>query len=208
MSCLTFTEIKDIFDKHENDSYFAFKDVKIMTKNILLLFLNDVKRNSDGIISEKIFNNVEGEPSLTTSESAVRYLLQKNPLDKIFGFASKKVRELIVGMEQTHLDFFIERVKKFWSDSNCEVYDYDETTGGEGNLRNVAKMAGLIQKFAAGKEITLHVDLTGGMRDVNMMMLDLKRLLDYSGLKIGRLLYSNLGKKKLKNSKIFTTSFS
>lgn len=168
-----------------------------MTKNILLLFLSDVKRNSDGIISEKIFNNVEGEPSLTTSESAVRYLLQKNPLDKIFVFASKKVREPIDGMEQTHLDFFIERIKKFWSDADCEVYNYDETTGGEGNLRSVAEMAGLIQKFAAGKKVTLHVDLTGGMRDVNMMMLDLTRLLDYSGLKIGRLLYSNLGKKKV-----------
>lgn len=39
-----------------------------MSKNILLLFLSDVKRNSDGIVSEKVFNNVDGEPSLTTSE--------------------------------------------------------------------------------------------------------------------------------------------
>ena len=61
-------------------------------------------------------------------------------------------------------------------------------------------MAALIQKFAVGDEVTLHVDLTGGMCDVNIMMLDLTRLLEYSGLKIGRLLYSNLGKKTVEKN--------
>ena len=178
-----------------------------MAKNILLLFLSDVKIK-DGIVSGATYNNIDGEPALTTNESAVRYLLQRSPLDKIFIFASKKIREPIAnyrtdeGSEQTHLEFFLERVKKFWSDADWEVYPYDETKGGAENLRSVAEMAGLIQKFAAGDEVTLHVDLTGGMRDVNIMMLDLTRLLEYSGLKIGHILYSDFGKKtvvELKN---------
>lgn len=177
-----------------------------MIKNILLLFLSDVKTKSIGgkiVVSDVTYNNVVGEPALTTSESAFRYLLQKSSLDKLFIFASKKIREPIAGyrtcdgQELTHLDFFLERVKKFWSDADCEVYPYDEDKRGAENLRSVAEMAGLIQKFAAGNEVTLHVDLTGGMRDVNMMMLDLTRLLDYSGLKIGKLLYSNFGKKNV-----------
>lgn len=178
-----------------------------MAKNILLLFLSDVKIK-DGIVSGATYNNIDGEPALTTNESAVRYLLQRSPLDKIFIFASKKIREPIAnyrtdaGSEQTHLEFFLERVKKFWSDADWEVYPYDETKGGAENLRSVVEMAGLIQKFAAGDEVTLHVDLTGGMRDVNIMMLDLTRLLEYSGLKIGHILYSDFGKKtvvELKN---------
>lgn len=177
-----------------------------MAKNILLLFLSDVKTETVGdkvIVPGTTYDNIDGEPALTTSESAVRYLLQKNPLEKIFVFASKKIRDHIAGYrtddgaEQTHLEFFLERIKKFWSDADCEVYDYDETKGGAENLRSVAEMAGRIQKFAADDEVILHVDLTGGMRDVNMMMLDLTRLLDYSGLKIGKLLYSNFGKKKV-----------
>lgn len=178
-----------------------------MAKNILLLFLSDVKIK-DGIVFDAPYKNVGGEPALTTNESAVRYLLQKSPLDKLFIFASKKIRKPIAGYrtgdsrEQTHLDFFLERVKKFWSDADWEVYPYDEDKTGAENLRSVAEMAGRIQEFAAGDKVTLHVDLTGGMRDVNIMMLDLTRLLDYSGLEIKHILYSDFGKKmvvELKN---------
>lgn len=49
------------------------------------------------VISEVRYENVEGESTQTINESAVRYLLQKFPLDKIFIFASKKVRGEIEG---------------------------------------------------------------------------------------------------------------
>lgn len=175
-----------------------------MAKEILLLFLSDVKTKLVGdkvVVSGATYDNIAGEPALTTNESAVRYLLSKNSPDKIFAFASKKVHETIAGYrtcdgrEQTHLDFFLERIKKFCPGTAYEIYDYDETKTGEENLKSVAEMAGRIQKFAADDKVILHVDLTGGMRDINMMMLDLTRLLDYSGLTIGKLLYSNFGKK-------------
>ena len=57
-----------------------------MAKNILLLFLSDVKTAKRGdkvIVSVTTYDNIDGKPALTTNESAVRYLLHKSSLDKI-----------------------------------------------------------------------------------------------------------------------------
>ena len=185
-------------------------------KNILLMFLSDVKTRKEGDkvkINETTYTNVDGEKTLTTNESAVRYLIKTTPLDKIFIFASKKVRDKIAFVNRktkesflyfddnqktwTHLDFSVERFKKFLpgvDDDFFDPLDFDETQSDDENLKSVAQMAGRIQDFAAPfdfKNVTLHVDLTGGMRHVNMMMLELTRLLEYSDLKIGKVLYSN-----------------
>lgn len=192
-----------------------------MAKNILLLFLSDVKTAlADGkvVVQRTPYANVSGDDTQTTNESAVRYLIQQGiSLDKIFIFASELVRKEIYHFDRetkksfqfvgddgepcTHLKFFVERVKNFLPNVDFDVYDYDESKSGDENLTSVTEMAGRIQKFAAGDEIILHVDLTGGMRDVNMMMLDLTRLLEYSGLKIDTLLYSNFGKRKVEEVK-------
>ena len=168
-----------------------------MTKNILLLFLSNVKTDGNKISTAR-YENVEGESTQTTSESAFRYLLQKFPLDKIFIFASKRVRGEIVdadGKPQTHLEFTRARFKKFLPNADCySEFEYDEDGSDDDNLKSIAQMAKLIQEYVAGVEghkVTLHVDLTGGMRHVNMMMLELTRLLQYSGLTVGKVLYSN-----------------
>ncbi len=170
-----------------------------MDKNILLLFLSDVKTKKVGdkvVISETRYENIAGEKTQITNESAVRYLLKDFPVDKVFVFASKKVRDTLLNVEgtpQTHLQYSLERLKKFLPDDDRYfVFDYNEDGSGEENLKSVAKMAGIIQKFVSDeKGVKLHVDLTGGMRHVNMMMLELTRLLEYSGLKIDKILYSN-----------------
>lgn len=165
-------------------------------KNILILFLSDVKTNN-GLISETRYENVDGEKTQTTNESAFRYLLKNFPLDKIFIFASKKVRGEIVGYlgedgkPRTHLQFSLERFRKFMPELKCFVFDYNEYGSDNDNLKSIAEMAERVQKFAEGEKVTLHVDLTGGMRHVNMMMLELTRLLEYSGMTVGKVLYSN-----------------
>ena len=177
-----------------------------MAKNILLLFMSNVKtkRVADKfVISEAHYENIDGENTRTTNESAVRYLLQKkfdgnsSALDMIFIVASKKVHENIPnylgedGKAQTHLEFTTERFKKFLPETDFEIFDYDEDGTNDDNLKSVAKMAQRIQNFAEDEEVALHVDLTGGMRHVNMMMLELTRLLEYSGLSVDNVLYSN-----------------
>ena len=62
-----------------------------MEKNILVTFLSDVKLKKDGVSIQETppFENIGGsEPVQTTNESAVRYLVQKFPLDKIFMFGT------------------------------------------------------------------------------------------------------------------------
>lgn len=174
-----------------------------MAKNILLLFLSDVKtklNNGKVLISDACYVNIDGENTQTTNESAFRYLLKKFPLDKIFIFASKKVHGEIEGYRdddgnsQTHLAFNLARFKKFLPDANYFIFDYDEYGNDNDNLKSIAKMAKYIQEYVAsvdGHDVTLHVDLTGGMRHVNMMMLELTRLLQYSGLHVDNVLYSN-----------------
>lgn len=169
-----------------------------MDKNILLLFLSDVKTkkiDDKVVISEADYENITGEKTQITNESAVRYILKDFPIDKLFVFASKKVRNNLLNIgsaPQTHLQYSLERLKKFLSDEDCFfVFDYDEDGSDNDNLKSIAMMARQIQKFAAGEKVTLHVDLTGGMRHVNMMMLELTRLLEYSGLTVGKVLYSN-----------------
>lgn len=174
-----------------------------MAKNILLLFLSDVKtkpNNGKVIISDAKYVNVDGENTQTTNESAFRYLLKKFPLDKIFIFASKKVHGEIKGYlddegnAQTHLAFTLERFRKFLPDGDYFIFDYDEYGNDNDNLKSIAQMAKHIQDYVAsvnGHDVTLHVDLTGGMRHINMMMLELTRLLQYSGLHVGNVLYSN-----------------
>lgn len=120
------------------------------------------------MISEADYENIHGEKTQTTNESAIRYLLKIFPLDKIFIFASKKVRDDIKGYvgkdgkPRTHLQFSLERFKEFLPASDYFVFDYDEDGTDDDNLKSIAKMAEHVQKFAADEKVTLHVDLTGG----------------------------------------------
>lgn len=176
------------------------------------MFLSDIK-SKNGEVEPTTYTNVEGEGTYTTNESAVRYLLQNNlegeKLSKIFILASKAVRENISDFpeEITHLEYFKNRMKKFLpNDAECindeTIFNYNENNNGEENLKSVAEMAEKIQNYAAevkknfGEKICLHVDLTGGMRHINMMMLDIIRLLEYSGVKIGKIIYSNFNPRK------------
>ena len=180
-----------------------------MREDILLLFLSPVKFGSDCKVTETHYTNVSGENTCTTNESAVRYLLENElsgkKLSKIFILASKAVRKEIENCPEkiTHLEYFKNRVEKFSGNaSECikdeTVCEYDEDIGGEYNLKSVAETAKKIQDYAkkSGNEIYLHVDLTGGMRHVNMMILDVIRLLEAGEIKIGKIIYSNYNPAK------------
>lgn len=174
-----------------------------MQENILLMFLSDIKFKN-GEVQKTHYTNLDGEDTHATNESAVRYLLQNNSagLSKIFIIASKTVRKNIQGCpeEITHLEYFKNRMKKFLPETEnfVTVHEYDEDSNGAENLKSVADVAKKIQNFAAKSqnEIILNTDLTGGMRHINMMMLDIIRLLEYSGVKIGKIIYSNYNPQK------------
>lgn len=185
-----------------------------MCENILLMFLSDIKIKATGEIQKTHYTNLDGEDTHATNESAVRYILQNDSegagISKIFIIASKAVRENIRGFSEeiTHLEYFKNRMKKFLPNTENVfiVHEYDEDNKDNvsvENLKSVAEVARKIQNFAAKSdgEVILHTDLTGGMRHINMMMLDIIRLLEYSGVKIGKIIYSNFTNKKIEEVK-------
>lgn len=157
----------------------------------------------------------------STNESAIRYLLQEGwqnqqitAIDRLFVFASKVVRTQYVGnpknkvlykdennQSYTHLAFFKHRLQSSGilpAVDEClsehTIYPYDEDVPVNRSMEMVINMAGMIQEYIASipdSEVVLHVDLSGGMRHVSMMMLELMRLMEYNQVQIGKVLYSN-----------------
>lgn len=163
-----------------------------MRKHVLLFFLSKVTR-----LNDKPFENLDdaGDVPQLTNETALRWLMQNvaEP-SKIFILASKEVRDKKFG-ELTHIEHFKARMKKFLPhfDDLIETIEYDEDRPE--NLLSVTKLSRAIEKYVSeqsGDEVHLHVDLTSGPRNVGIIILDVVRLMHYSGLKIGRLLYSNI----------------
>ena len=173
-------------------------------ENILLLFLSDVKVRN-GIVSVATYSNIsadeEKRKTETTNESAVRYLsqIENAPPNKIFYFASTKVQGNIDGKEISHVDYFKNRIKEDVASNDVEEVmvpcNFDEDADVEKTMDTVVDMATKIQEYIdtlqKDDKITLHVDMTGGMRHASLMMLVITRLIQYSGVKIGNILYSN-----------------
>jgi hypothetical protein len=195
-------------------------------KHIMLMFLSDIKtyKTRDGQIkiSEAQYNDLDDGFGKTesTNESAIRYLLQEgwngepvDHLDRLFVFASEKVRGKLVGedkngnyyrdeeqMPYTHLEFFTRSLTTRGILKNIDVclnkdttYEYDENATTAKTMFMVTEMAAMIQQYisAQHEKVILHVDLSGGMRHASMMILELMRLMEYNQVTIGHVLYSN-----------------
>ena len=64
----------------------------------------------------------------------------------------------------------------------------------QGTLPSISKLFDTIQEYIRQNpqdRVRVHLDLTGGFRHTSMMMLPLIRLLQYSGIQLGRILYAN-----------------
>lgn len=143
-----------------------------------------------------------------TNESAVRYLCQKGVrFERMFYFETQAVQNSMnmPGHTETHLAFFQQRLKDILPEIKALLVPvhYDEQAGVDSMMNNVLIMSERIQSFArelpAGDTIVLHVDYTGGMRHTNLMMLDVLRLLQYNGIVIGSILYSDYNTGKVED---------
>lgn len=139
-----------------------------------------------------------------SNESAVRELaayLQKRSqkIDKIFLFSSQATKKLLKSADITTVDFFKRRIKEFVPAENIITIDYDESNSMNAALSDIGEMGKSIlaeaekiqREQGADCPITIYADMTGGMRNASMMMLGVMRLLNFSGLQMGRILYSN-----------------
>lgn len=109
------------------------------------------------------------------------------------------------GTPWTHLAYFGHRISDMFpqlQDENSTFItkiNYDEDLPAKKSMQSVVDMAGQIQQdmksLWKGKKIVLHADCTGGLRHANMMMLSVLRLMQYSGIEIGKILYANFNSK-------------
>ena len=167
--------------------------------NFLLLFLSNGRKNAS---CYRIYDaEVMTEHS---NESAVRELAaylqdRSQKIDKIFLFSSQDTKKQLPGTDMTTVDFFASRIKEIVPAENIIIVDYDENNSIDRSLSDIGNMGTIIlseakkiqrEQGTAGN-ITIHADMTGGMRNASMMMLGVMRLLNFSGLQMGRILYSN-----------------
>lgn len=112
-----------------------------------------------------------------------------------------------VGNSLTHLQYFKKRISDVVDIKVCmpeseenerenpvclyneNVNDINET------IRTVLTMAEKIENYydsvSDGEEVILHADMSGGFRHASMMMLAVMRLIQFAGIRIGHILYSN-----------------
>ena len=190
-----------------------------MRHHIMLLMLSDVKtdRKKPKRVSMVEYAGAIGDCGVT-NESAVRHLLLSQEdgrnisLDKMFLFATKKVQEPIeieqpspdVDPGVTHFGYFKKRLTDVLpcvkESGFIEVVPYDARMPISETRRFVLEMAEHIMDYAEAKKaqgdmVVLHADLTGGPRHAVMLMFAVMRLLQYNGIEIGKVLYSNMGLK-------------
>lgn len=85
-------------------------------------------------------------------------------------------------------------------DDVMQPCEFNEKADIGQTMRIVIKMSSMIQSYVGtlskDTEVKLHVDMTGGMRHASLMMLVITRRIQYSGVKIGYILYSNFDRDR------------
>lgn len=175
-------------------------------KNMLILFLSPVRIDkATGEPSCTRYDNIADVPveTRTTNESALRYLQRElvrkgETIDKVFIWASTGTTKPIKDYREagcSSLDYFKQQVHELVPGAQIAEQVYDETVPLTDVMGPVLEMAGKVRSYIsglpAGSEAVLHADVTGGPRYANMMMMDILRLMQYSDISIGHVLYSN-----------------
>ena len=173
--------------------------------NIMLAFVSLVQQKS--IDNPIRYWGVGGKPytAIQTNESAiiaVQRELGDNPLDAVFLVSSEKVETYDAPKTEkygmlTHINFLKKRLIEADERLSGKLHSiryYDGLDNIDESLRNVTKIAGQIMAYAQvhpQARIRLYADMTGGFRYNSVMMLTIMQLLQYNGIELGKVLYSD-----------------
>ncbi len=173
--------------------------------NIMLAFVSLVQQRS--IDNPIRYWGVGGKPytAIQTNESAiiaVQRELGNNPLDAVFLVSSEKVETYDAPKTEkygmlTHINFLKKRLIEADERLSGKLHSiryYDGLDNIDESLRNVTKIAGQIMAYAQEHpqaRIRLYADMTGGFRYNSVMMLTIMQLLQYNGIELGKVLYSD-----------------
>lgn len=172
--------------------------------NIMLAFVSPIKKIFfDDPVS---YPDIAGREykGVQTNEAAIVKADRLFHLDHIFFVASEKVKE-DMGYDSefgrvTHLDYLKKRLCKENPDLIKRMSDipYRDSQDMDKTLRGVTNISQIIMSYTkkhASENIVLSVDLTGGHRYTTMMMLAAMQLLQYEGVEIGHVFYTDFNKK-------------
>lgn len=173
--------------------------------NIMLAFVSLVQQRS--VDNPIRYWGVGGKPytAIQTNESAiiaVQRELGDNPLDRVFLVSSEKVETYDAPKTEkygivTHINFLKQRLMEAderLADKLQDIRYYDGLDNIEESLRNVTQIAGEIMEYARQhpqSRIRLYADMTGGFRYNSMIMMAIMQLLQYNGIELGKVLYSD-----------------
>lgn len=178
-------------------------------KNILLAFVSLINNN----LRETTYLDLQGKPykGMQTNEAAIidaQRSLGEKGLDKVYMICSKKVlddpiQDTTVCENETTIEFLTRRLlqedERFQNRLESIPYD-DSSDEMEENLRAINRIAGRIMEYSRqhpNADINIYADMTGGFRYANMMMLDILQILQYDGLHLKKVLYTDFHKKKV-----------
>lgn len=164
-----------------------------MAKNLVIFFASPYRRDARA----ELYTDTEGRFSAVceqTNETALKYIgwrLRQSgeEIATAYTFATGAVYEhdfrRLVGR------FAAEKYK-------IEPIYFDERSTIDGSFRSINVMYELLlREYNPEEETVIHMDLTGGFRHSTVLMLDLLRLLKYSGYKIGMITYTNFNEHRI-----------
>lgn len=188
-----------------------------MEKNIILSFLSTIKTRNDEV-NKATYADLDAVDDCGethgTNESGLRYVLQelKGKNQKLHYYialvskavSSDPVNKKIEELNVKHFEYIVGRTKELLYSSyysykqedivNYKMIPYEELANKDVSLTAVLKAFEAIKEFLRqGHTVNLYLDLSGGPRDANMLLLIITRLLaNEEGVRIASVIYSNL----------------
>lgn len=193
--------------------------------NIMLSFLSTVRVDkSSQQVDVKHYPELDSDGigyTHTTNESGLRYIMQLlqnsgQRLDYYIAMNSSAVENDNVGtaaaLQLSHFQYFQRRLqlcldayygtKELLASNIVKSIHYYENTGIDESLNSVIEAVSLIKKLQQANDdrrVQLFLDLSGGPRDANMLLLIISRLLEYdSDITMHEVICSALGDRPAK----------
>ena len=164
-----------------------------MAKNLVIFFASPYRRDARA----ELYTDTEGAFSAAceqTNETALKYIgwrLRQSgeEINAAYAFVTNAVYE----------HDFCRLVGRFAAEQYAikPIY-FDERSTIDGSFRSINVMYELLLgEYRPAEETVIHMDLTGGFRHSTVLMLELLRLLKYSGYKIGMITYTSFNEHRI-----------
>ena len=164
-----------------------------MAKHIVIFFASTYRK--DATVSK--YTDTTGRFAAEceqTNETALKYIKwklaqQQEEITVAYAFTTKAVQEQ---------DFRRLRIRFLDEPYVIRPICFDEQSTIEGSFNSINIMFDVLQQaYAADEDVTIHMDLTGGLRHSTVLMLALLQLLQYAGYHLGLVTYTNFNEKRI-----------